>query len=202
MTAILRATQRYRTDQPGITTWHCFSSGAHFNPDNVAFGRLVACDEHLVAPGAGFAMHAHRRVELVTWVLDGTLEHRNPSGPRRRVGPGIVQYQSAGDGIRHSERNASSLEPLRFVQLWLLNDTDRVAYDVAPPPITLTVGSFDVLRRCRGTRIAAPLIHLFVGVGNFHVEGTDLTVGDSLRAAGSVEIDGNGELLAVTLFGQ
>jgi quercetin 2,3-dioxygenase len=198
---IRRAADRYRVEQPGITTWHCFSSGAYFDPDNVAFGRLVACDEHLVAPGGGFTAHQHRGVELVSWVLEGTLAHEDSAGRRRLVVPGQAQYQLAGAGIQHSERNASTLEPLRFVQLWLLTDAELTSYDVTTPPVTLSVGDFDVLTRCRSTQLAAPLIHLFVGSGNFHVAGHDLAAGDSVRITNAVEVDGDGELLVVRAAG-
>lgn len=199
MTTVRRAGDRYRVEQPGITSWHCFSAGAFYDPDNVAFGRLIACDEHLLAPGAGFEPHAHSGVELVSWVLDGTLEHTDATGRRQLIGDGQAQYQLAGSGIRHAERNASRLEPLRFIQLWLMTDAELPAYDVAVPPLRLSVGDFDVLRRCRGRMIEAALVHLFVARGNFHLAGTDLAAGDSARVAGSVEIDGDGELLVIRL---
>lgn len=194
-----RAADRYHTEQPGIASWHCFSSGQYYDPDNVAFGRLIACDEHLLAPGAGFEPHSHAGVELVSWVLDGTLEHRDDAGRRQLIAPGRAQYQLAGAGIRHAERNASTLEPLHFVQLWLMTDAELPAYDIAVPPVTLSVGRFDVLRRCRAAPVEAPLIHLFVGSGNFHVAGADLAAGDSVRATGAVQVDGDGELLVVTV---
>lgn len=197
MIDVRRAEHRYVTEQPGITSWHCFSSGPHFDADNVAFGRLIGCDEHLVAPGAGFPAHRHAGVELVSWVLDGTLEHRDGAGGRRLITNGAAQYQLAGRGIRHAERNASSLEPLRFVQLTLMTDDELPGYEVAPPPLQLCGGRFDVLRRCRGTRLSAPLLHLFVAAGNFHLAGDDLAAGDAVRAAEEVEIDGDGELLVV-----
>jgi hypothetical protein len=199
MIEIRRAIDRFRTEHDGIVSWQCFSSGGYFDPDNVAFGRLIACDEHLVEPGAGFDSHAHARVELVSWVLDGTLEHRDAAGRRRLITNGAAQRQLAGAGIRHSERNASSLEPLRFIQVWLMCDEEQRGYDVAAPPVKLIAGHFDVLRRCRGTRIEAPLAHLFVGSGNFHVEGSDLSAGDSVRATRSVDVDGDGQLLVVSL---
>lgn len=201
MIAVRRAAERYRTDQAGITSWHCFSSGAYYDPDNVAFGRLIACDEHLLRPGAGFEPHPHAGVELVSWVLDGTLEHRDAAGRRRLIWPGRAQYQLAGSGIRHAERNGSALEPLRFVQLWLMTDEELPGYDVAAPPLTLSVGRFDVVHRCRSTRIAASLIHLFVGSGSFHAGGSDLAAGDSVRATGAIEVDGDGELLVLELAG-
>jgi hypothetical protein len=201
MIDVRRAGDRYRVEQSGITTWHCFAAGAYYDPDNVAFGRLVACDEHLVAPGAGFAEHAHAGTELVSWVLDGTLAHSDSAGRRNLVRAGSAQYQLTGAGIRHSEYNASSIDPLRFVQLAVLSDEKRASYDVAAPPLPLSVGSFDVHTRCRDARIDGGLVHLFVGAGNFHVAGVDLAAGDSVRAAGPLDVDGDGELLVVTLNG-
>jgi redox-sensitive bicupin YhaK (pirin superfamily) len=196
---VRRAADRYRVEQLGITTWHSFSAGAFYDPDNVAFGRLVACDEHLVAPGAGFDDHAHAGTELISWVLEGTLAHSGPAGLRRIIRPGQAQYQLAGRGIRHGEHNASSLEPLRFVQLAVLTDEELPTYDVAEPPLALSVGRFDVLTRARSTRIEGALVHLFVGRGNFHTAGVDIAAGDSVRAAGPVEVDGDGELLVVSV---
>jgi quercetin 2,3-dioxygenase len=196
---VRRAADRYRVEHAGITTWHCFSAGAYYDPDNVALGRLVACDEHLLAPGAGFDDHAHAGVELVSWVLDGTLAHWDSAGRRHLVQPGAAQYQAAGRGIRHAERNASTLEPLRFVQLALLTESVQPDYRIADPPLALSAGRFDVLTRCRGNRVAGSLVHLFVGRGNFHVSGFDLLAGDSVRAAGTLELDGDGELLVVTV---
>jgi redox-sensitive bicupin YhaK (pirin superfamily) len=199
MITIHRAGERFRTDQPGITSWHSFSSGAHYDPDNLSFGPIVACDEHVVDPGAGFADHPHARVELVSWVVDGMLEHRGV-GRRQLIVPGRVQYQLAGTGIEHSERNASSLEPLHFVQFWLTTDEDVPDYDVGVPPVNLTHGTFDMQRRCRSARFTAPFVHLFVAAGNFHVAGSDLRPGDSVRGAGeTIEVDGDGELLVLTL---
>jgi hypothetical protein len=199
MIDVRRAGDRYRVEQPGIVSWHCFSAGAHYDPDNVALGRLVACDEHLVAPGAGFDEHAHAGTELVSWVLDGTLAHSDSVGRRHVVRAGHAQYQLTGGGIRHGEHNASSLEPLRYVQLALLTDSEQTGYDLRVPPIATSVGRFDVLTRCRSTQLDGALVHLFVGRGNFHVAGVDLAQGDSVRAVGALEIDGDGELLVVSV---
>jgi redox-sensitive bicupin YhaK (pirin superfamily) len=196
---IRRAAERYRVEQPGIVSWHCFSSGSYFDPDNTAFGRLIACDEHLVAPAAGFADHAHAGTELISWVLDGTLAHRDSAGRRHLVQPGAVQYQATGSGIRHSEYNGSSLEPLRFIQLAFLSDVELPAYELGAPPFALSVGRFDILTRCRTTVVDAPFVHLFVAAGNFHVAGSDIATGDSVRAAGALQIDGDGELVVVTV---
>jgi len=114
---------RYRGGEPdaGVESWHAFSFGVHYDPDNVGFGFLIACNEELVAPGAGFDEHPHSDTEIVTWVLDGTLEHRDDQGTAALLGAGDLQRLSAGGGVRHTERNAGP-RPLRFLQMWLRPD--------------------------------------------------------------------------------
>lgn len=201
MIRVHRAAERFRTDQPGITTWHSFSSGAHYDPDNVAFGPVVACDEHRLEPGAGFTRHRHARVELVSWVLDGTLRHEDGAGRNGDVPAGSAQYQLAGGGIEHVERNASESAPLHFVQLWLLTDAPAPAYASGAPPQALRHGSFDVLRGS-GEVAPAPFVHLYVAAGEFEVAGLAVTAGDSLRAASQVvTVTGSGQLLVVSVEG-
>jgi hypothetical protein len=196
---VRRAADRFRTLQSGITTWHSFSSGAHYDPDNLSFGPVVACDEHLVDPCAGFARHPHARVELISWVVEGALHHDDGAGRVQVVVPGRAQYQLAGLGIEHAERNASESEPLHFVQLWLMCDEDVPDYDVAAPPLRLAAGAFRVVRAARDERVvAAPFVHLYVAAGRYAVGGHDLGPGDSLRAAGeALDVDGDGQLLIV-----
>ena len=202
MIEIHRAADRFRTAQPGILSWHSFSSGPHYDPDNLSFGPVVACDEHLLDPSAGFDRHPHARVELVTWVLDGALRHEDANGRSRTVVPGQAQYQLAGTGIEHSERNASDHEPLHFVQLWLLTDEDVPDYDLARPPLNLTVGRFSVRRACRDEVIEAAALHLFVGSGGYEVGGHELRAGDSLRARSTrLSVTGDGELLVLDVTG-
>lgn len=208
MIDIRRAGDRYVTEQPGITTWHCFSSGAHYDPHNVSFGPLVALDEHHVAPGAGFDRHRHRGVELVSWVLAGELRHTDGAGRVHVVRPDTLQYQHTGDGIEHSEMNASSLRPLRFLQLWL------VAAEAGPPRYELVhvrrqgcalrvagEASLRVIRLAgERTLAAAPLTHLFVARGSVRVGGFDvLAAGDAVRARGQVlPLHGTAELFVLT----
>lgn len=201
MIDIRRAADRFRTVHSGITSWHSFSSGPHYDESNVAFGPLIACDEHLLDPGAGFDRHPHARVELVSWVVDGVLLHCDGEGRERHVVAGKAQYQSAGIGIEHTERNASSTEPLQFVQFWLLTDEDVPDYDCARPPLRLSTGRFSVLRRCSDEAIAAaPFVHLFVARGRYRIGADEIVAGDSVRCADSaMTVSGDGELLVLTL---
>ena len=114
---------RGRSSQPGIESWHSFSSGPYYDPERIAMGRLVGVDEHLVQPGAGFDWHAHRGVHTASWVLAGRLWHEDSGGSAQLVSPGALFVQSTGTGIRHREWNASD-ESLRFVQITILADAE------------------------------------------------------------------------------
>jgi len=115
---IRRGTDRYLTRGAGFFTRHSFSFGEHYDPDNVSFGSLVCHDDHRLGAGAGFESHPHRDVEIVTWVLSGSLVHDDSEGHSAVVAPGVVQVLSAGSGVTHSEV-AGPDGPVRFVQAWL-----------------------------------------------------------------------------------
>ena len=95
---------RFETVQPGITTRHCFSSGAHYDPAHIAFGPLIALDEHALAPGAGFGRHAHRGVEILSWVLSGTLHHEDTAGRVELVRPGTLAFRGLAIGVAFFNR--------------------------------------------------------------------------------------------------
>lgn len=192
---LLSAGQRFETATDGITSWHCFSAGSHYDAERVAYGPLTGLDEHLVAPGAGFDWHAHRGVEILSWVLDGVLRHEDDAGRVLEVGPGELLHQSAGSGIRHAERNASGTAPLRFVQLTVLGGTGEPRCERAAPPLLVPgAGLLDVLP---GTTIfeLGPA-WLYVARGEFNTTGLHLSPGDSLRVGRTIQVYGTGELLA------
>jgi len=199
--SVHRAAARFRTDQPGISTRHSFSSGRHYDPANLGFGPVVACDEHLLDPGAGFARHAHARVELISWVLDGQLRHRGPGTGEHVIGPGQAQYQLAGAGIEHSEVNASDSQPLHFLQLWLTTEEDVPDYDLTRPPLRTTSGAFDVWARATDDRLPDAGMHfVHAATGQWTVAGHELQPGDSVRAVGErVTVDGAGQLLVLAV---
>jgi quercetin 2,3-dioxygenase len=194
---VRRAAARFETVTPGITTRHCFSSGNHYDPANTAFGPLIALDEHVVSPGAGFGRHAHRGVEIVSWVLAGTLRHEDAAGRVQLVGTGTALHQSAGSGIEHIERNASDAEPLQFVQMVLLGDVAAPSYLLDVPPLVVAGGEFAVLAPGRPIELAAaPLVHAYIARGSSSVAGQDLTTGDSVRIRdAAVTVEGDGEVL-------
>ncbi|WP_329563975.1 pirin family protein [Kitasatospora sp. NBC_01266] len=119
-----RTAERYRSaPAPGVETRHAFSFAGHYDPKNVHFGPLLACNEETLAPGAGFESHRHRDMEILTWVLEGALAHRDGDGHAGVVRPGMVQHLSAGRGVSHTERNIGGAGvPVRFVQMWLQPD--------------------------------------------------------------------------------
>jgi quercetin 2,3-dioxygenase len=197
MTRIVRSAERSRSEHDGITSWHCFSAGAHYDPDNVSFGPIVGVDEHLLAPGAGFGWHSHRGVDIVSWVLSGQLRHEDGAGRVRVVEPGQALVQSSGSGIRHCEVNASVAEPLRLVQMTLVSATETTSVLLGPPPITVDGGRFDVWHGAASADAAR--WHAFVGWGTWRIDGVVLEAADSARGTGSVVAAGEGELL-VWLF--
>ena len=136
---IRRGSERFSTREDGRLTRHSFSFGAHYDPENTGFGPLVCHDDHRLRAGVGFGEHPHADVEIVSWVLEGALEHCS-EGRAEVVRPGTVQVQSAGTGIVHREVAAAGAGSTRLVQAWLAPDETggSPAYDVAP--VTLPDG--------------------------------------------------------------
>ena len=120
---IRRADERFVTDIGWLDSKHSFNFGPHYEADNTGHGLLIVSNDDVVAPGGGFGTHPHRDMEIVTWVLDGELEHRDSAGNEGVIYPGLAQRMSAGSGITHSEMNHSQTEPVHFVQMWVVPDT-------------------------------------------------------------------------------
>lgn len=125
-----RSESRFVTRTEWVTAYHSFSFGDHYDPDNTSFAALQAHNEDHVAPDGGYDMHRHRDTEIVTWVLSGSLVHRDSHTPAAVLRPGMVQRVGAGTGITHSERNDAWREldpgalrvPVQFVQMWVAPD--------------------------------------------------------------------------------
>lgn len=119
MLTIRRADQRGHINHGWLDTYHTFSFADYYDPNYVHFRSLRVMNEDYVAPGQGFGTHPHRDMEIVTYVLEGALEHRDSMGNGEVLRPGEFQRMSAGTGITHSEFNPSATEPVHLYQIWL-----------------------------------------------------------------------------------
>lgn len=134
----------YRGDERGVTKtdWlegkHTFSFGDYHDPRRIHFHSLRVINDDLVAPGGGFPMHGHRDMEILTYIVDGALGHKDSLGNGDTIRPGELQVMSAGTGIQHSEYNPSESEPTRLLQIWLFPESknlepryDKATFDLA-----------------------------------------------------------------------
>jgi redox-sensitive bicupin YhaK (pirin superfamily) len=119
---IIHSGEHRTLEHDWLRTTHHFSFGEYYNPDRLSFGPLRVFNDDVIKPGAGFDFHQHRDMEIVTYVIDGTLEHKDNFGNHGVIGSGEIQRMSAGTGVFHSEYNHSSKEPLRLLQMWVFAD--------------------------------------------------------------------------------
>ena len=131
---VRRAGERPKTNLGWLSSKHSFSFGNHFDPRNTHHGLLLVSNDDTVQAGTGFETHPHQDMEIVTWVLQGSLVHQDSQGNSGVIYPGLAQRMSAGTGIRHSEKNDSWRlhggshhdEPVHFIQMWVVPDTQRI----------------------------------------------------------------------------
>lgn len=120
MLKIIKNSENFKTELDWLISFHHFSFGEHFHPEKVNFGPLRVFNDDKIELGKGFSFHSHHDMEIVTYVLDGTLEHKDNFGNEGVIEEGEVQRMSAGTGIFHSEFNHSNTNPLKLLQIWIL----------------------------------------------------------------------------------
>lgn len=206
---IRRADERFHTQIPWLDSRHSFSFSQHYDPSNTHHGLLLVSNDDIIKPGTGFRTHPHQDMEIVTWVLEGELEHKDTLGNAGIIYPGLAQRMSAGRGIWHSEMNPSGRQAVRLVQMWVVPDTERIdpGYQQLDINQQLDRGGLVPIASGRGHDAAisirqkgavlwggrlqagrsvripdARFVHLFVAKGSADLEGAGtLDQGDSVR---------------------
>lgn len=212
---VRRSDERYRTRTGWLESYHSFSFGYHFDPHNTQHGLLIVNNDDIVRAGTGFQTHPHQDMEIITWVLDGELEHKDNLGNRGVIYPGLAQRMSAGTGIWHSEMNPSAGQEVHLIQMWVLPDTQRIKPSYEQLDISRQIGRGGLIPIASGRGHNAAIsirqreavlwggrlrpgesvmvpdakhVHLFVAKGAVTLEGVGrLERGDSIRltAAGN-----------------
>src|SRR3954464_291494 len=127
MIELRRSGERGYADHGWLRSFHTFSFADYYDPQHVGYGPLRVINEDRVKPGQGFGTHGHRDMEIISYVLDGALAHKDSLGNGAVLRPGELQCMTAGTGIRHSEYNPSESEPVHFYQVWILPDRTGLA---------------------------------------------------------------------------
>jgi len=229
MIEIRRSAERGTGEHGWLHSRHSFSFAEYQDPEHVHFGPLRVINEDRVAPGGGFGTHGHRDMEIVSYVLEGALAHKDSTGSSSVIRPGDVQRMSAGSGVRHSEFNASSSEPVHFLQIWIIPDIVGIApsYEekhftsqdrrgrlclIASPnqsegsvlmhqDARVYAGLFDAPERATFEIRDGRQCYVHVARGAVHVAGLHLEAGDGLKVTdpGEFEIR-EGKAAEVLLF--
>ncbi len=217
MNDLRRSHERGHAQHGWLDSFHSFSFADYHDPAHMGYGALRVINEDRVQPGRGFGTHGHRDMEIISYVLDGALAHKDSMGNGSVIRPGDVQRMSAGTGVQHSESNASDSEPVHFLQIWIEPSESGAApgyeeknFDEAAKRgklrlITSADGREGSVTIRQDASIYAALVdgnesvafaqkagrrtYVHVIRGEVEVNGQPLTAGDALKIAGEARID-------------
>ncbi len=229
MIELRKASERGHAQHGWLDSWHSFSFADYYDPAHMGFGPLRVINDDRIAPGQGFGTHGHRDMEIITYVLEGELEHKDSMGSGSVIRPGDVQRMSAGRGVMHSEFNHSQTEGVHLLQIWIMPDVAGIApsYEekkfspqekagrlrlIAAPDgadgavrlhqdARLYAGLFDGAVDARLPLAPGRLGYVHVARGALTINGERLAAGDAAKLVGEAEvrIDG-GEQAEVLVF--
>ena len=228
MLTLRRSSERGHADHGWLNSYHSFSFASYHDPAHMGFGPLRVINEDRIQPDTGFGTHGHRDMEIISYVLEGELAHKDNMGNGSVIRPGDVQRMSAGTGVQHSEYNHAKA-PTHFLQIWIEPDVQGIApgYEekhfsaagkrgklklVASPDgaegtvkvhqdAKLYAGLFDGAEAAQLTVAATRKVYVHVARGNIEVNGARLTAGDAAKLSGEPVVSlANGEKAEVLLF--
>jgi hypothetical protein len=213
MISLRRSEDRGHNQLPWLDSHFTFSFDRYYDPDHVQFRSLRVINEDVIAPAQGFPMHPHRDMEILTWILEGALEHRDNAGGSGVIRPGELQHMTAGRGAMHSEFNPSPKNPVHLLQIWLLPERkgltpsyEQLAFPdsdlrgkfnlVAGPKAPITIhqdANLYITRLDEGGTARHPLEpgrHAWVQVarGTVQLNGSELKAGDGAEISGESEL--------------
>jgi redox-sensitive bicupin YhaK (pirin superfamily) len=216
MIEVRSAAERGHANHGWLDSWHSFSFAEYHDPAHMGFGSLRVINDDRVAPGMGFGTHGHRDMEIVSYVLAGSLEHRDSMGNGSVIVPGDVQRMSAGRGVQHSEYNPSPTESAHFLQIWILPKVTGIApsYEQKAFPAEEKRGRLRLIASPDGAegsvtihqdaRLHAALVdgdetaslalapgrraYVHVARGRVNANGVELAAGDAVKLTGEAAV--------------